>query len=634
MRGNISWQAVLVLSVGAAMFALSAGEARAATLTWDTAPGTVGAGDGSITGGNGTWNTTNGNWTSDGGGANVAWVNGNNDTAVFGGAAGTVTLGEGITVGGLRFDTAGYTVTGNTLTFGAAGSIAANVDATIGSLLAGGVAISKTGAGKLTLTAANTYTGLTTVSGGVLELQHAAFSNTARAYNINSDAVLNVVFDSDYDNVPVGTTTFNGTGTLRITGDLWCEGGSRFITMSLGSGGLIDVPTGSELWNGGWWTITWTSNLADLNVDGRFNIWDGHNVFVDALTGTGTVVRGHIKGGPDSPVTALTVGVDNGSGTFSGAIVISQYKLPLDVVKTGSGTQTLTGANTYTGATTVNAGTLVLAGAGSINTTTGITVNGPTAVFMQNSSVANDRTFTLTRGTLGGTGTISTAITSGIDVTIAPGDRTLSVPAKGVLTIANAVDLTDGTTEIRLFSTAANDSDQLVQITTGGLTYGGILKVTAVNSLAFAIGNHWDLFDFESQSGTFSNNSEFGTVGDINLPLLAAGQKWSFDYGTGVLSVVLGAIPGDTNNDGVVDAADYLAVKQNLGLTTGATLGQGNVDGDDDVDWDDLQVVMTNFGTGASTTPAMTPEPCSAMLLVLGAMAVVRRRARIGRISR
>jgi len=623
MRGNICWQAVLVLSVAAAMFALSAGEARAATFTWDTAPGTVGAGDGSITGGDGTWNTTNGNWTTDGGGNNVAWVNANNDTAVFGGAAGTVTLGTGITVGGLQFDTTGYTITGDTLTFGAAGAIAASVDATIASVIAGGAAISKTGAGKLTLTGANTYTGLTTVSAGVLRLEGAAFATAPRDYYIASNAVLNL---HNPDNVPVGTTTIMGTGTLRITGELWCQGGDRYIKMALGSGGLIDVPAGDQLWNGGWWTITWTSNLADLNVDGRFNIWDGHNVFVDALTGAGAVLRGHIKGGPDSPVTLLTLGVDNGSGTFSGNIIISQYGLPLNVVKTGSGTQILAGTNsTYKGELLVSAGTLVLAGAAALTeTSSGITVNGPTAVFMQNSSVANDRTFTLTQGTLGGTGTITTAITSGPDVTIAPGDRTLATAAAGILTVANAVDLTDGTTEMRLFSTTANDSDLLLQTTTGGLTYGGILKVTDVNSLDFAVGNHWDLFDFDRQSGgTFSNNSEFGTVGGINLPRLAAGQKWSFDYDTGVLSVVLGVIPGDTNTDSVVDAADFITLKRNFGKTGG--IGQGNFDGDATVDWDDLSTLMNHMGPSVGA-PATAPEPCSAMLLVFGAAALLKRK--------
>ena len=626
MRGNTSWQAVLVLSVAAAMFALSAGVALATDLTWDTAPGTVGAGDSSITGGDGTWNTTNGNWTSDGGGNNVAWVNANNDTAVFGGAAGTVTLGTGITVGGLQFDTAGYTITGDTLTFGAAGAIAANVDATIDSLVAGGVAITKTGAGKLTLTGANTHTGLTTISSGELILQGPAFATAPRAYDIAPGAVLNL---DNPDNVPVGTTTINGTGTLRITGEFWCQGGSRYVDIALGSGGLIDVPSGSELDNGGWWTATWTENLADLNVDGRFNIWDGHNPFIDALTGDGVVLRGHGKIGPDSPVTILTLGVDDGSGTFSGDIIISPvsfYGLPLDVVKTGSGTQILTGNNTYKGELLVSAGTLALGGAGALtDANSGITVDGPTAVFMQNSSVANDRTFTLTQGTLGGTGTITTAITSGLDVTIAPGDRTLATPAEGILTIENAVDLTDGTTEMRLFGPTGNDT--LLQTTTGGLTYGGILKIIDLNPTDFAIGNHWDLFYFESQSGTFSNDPEFGTVGGIDLPLLAAGQKWSFDYDTGVLSVVLGVPPGDTNGDGVVDAADYITLKSNIGTSTGAGLAAGDFNDSGATDWADLQILIGAFNAGGVGGAQTTiPEPATLGLLALGGLAVIRRR--------
>ena len=56
--------------------------------------------------------------------------------------------------------------------------------------------------------------------------------------------------------------------------------------------------------------------------------------------------------GPDSNPTILPLGVDDGSGTFSGDIIISPvsfYGLPLDVVKTGSGTQILTGNNTFKG---------------------------------------------------------------------------------------------------------------------------------------------------------------------------------------------------------------------------------------------------------------------------------------------
>jgi len=542
-------------------------------------------------------------------------------------AAGTLEIGGSGQLGGGTYDGPIAIGTGATFKYNSS----ANQTLQTG-VISGGGNLIKDGAGTQTLSGANTYTGSTTIANGVLNVEHAAFTTAPRTYNINSGAVLNVVLDW-YDNVPVGTTTFNGAGTLRITGELWIDwysGVDRYITMSLGSGGLIDVPSGSLLYNGGWWAINWTSNLADLNVDGTFDHWDGKDVFVDALTGSGTVTRGHVKGPGDPPVSTLTVGVDNGSGTFSGIIKLGQYSVPLEIVKTGSGTQTLTGVNTYNGATFVNAGTLALSGDGSINTTSGITVNGPTAAFMQNSSVVNSRTFTLTQGTLGGTGTISTAIISGPNVTIAPGDRTLGDPAAGNLFITNTVNLTGGTTEMRLFS--ATESDMLVQSTTGTFTYGGILKITDLNPTAFAVGNNWDLFDFDSQSGLFSNDSDFGTVGggSTYLPLLTVGKKWSFNYTTGILSVALGLLAGDADKNGVVDAADYITVKQNFGMTSGATWEMGNFDSDIDenVDWDDLQLLMANFGTRSVGGAPATPEPATLGLLAIGALALLRRRRR------
>jgi hypothetical protein len=86
--------------------------------------------------------------------------------------------------------------------------------------------------------------------------------------------------------------------------------------------------------------------------------------------------------------------------------------------------------------------------------------------------------------------------------------------------------------------------------------------------------------------------------------------------------------PGDTNGDFVVDATDYIALKTNFGMTTGATLAQGNfnADIDGDVDWADLQILMANFGTrGVGGAPAV-PEPGSVMLLMFGAAALLKRK--------
>jgi len=478
-------------------------------------------------------------------------------------------------------------------------------------------ALTKSGAGTLTLSGANTYTGATTINNGTLVYQNTYASPT---HAIASLATLEI-------NVASGTrgsasTTFSGAGTLVKSGGGELVWASTAATFAMESGSLIDVQ-GGTFTGGSYGNENWTANLSSLNVaSGAVFDGDEANVRVDALAGAGTIKSGYVDGSG-----SVTFGVNNGSGTFSGVLANAEAA-GSGFVKTGTGTQILSGAaNAYTGATLVSAGTLALSGAGAINTTSGITVNGPTAAFMQNSSATNTRTFTLTRGTLGGTGTISTAITIGPNVTIAPGDRTLVAPEAGTLTIANAVDLTGGATEMRLFSTAANDSDVLMQSTTGGLTYGGILKVVAVGSLAFAAGNNWDLFEFDSRNGTsvFSNDSEFGTVGGTYLPLLAPDKKWSFNYGTGVLSVAWGIMPGDTNGDWVVDAADFINLKKNFGAGVGGGVGVGNFDNTGTVNWADLSTLMTNMGTGGPA-PATTPEPATLGLLAIGALAVLRRR--------
>jgi len=107
-------RARLVVGVMALVFGMAAGWAQGSTLYW--------SGDGTTLGGTGTWDTATGRWGTTGAGAfGTAWVNANLDTAYFGGTAGTVTLGTDITVGGLRFDTRGYTIStgANTLSFGA-----------------------------------------------------------------------------------------------------------------------------------------------------------------------------------------------------------------------------------------------------------------------------------------------------------------------------------------------------------------------------------------------------------------------------------------------------------------------------------------------------------------------------------
>jgi hypothetical protein len=100
-------------------------------------------------------------------------------------------------------------------------------------------------------------------------------------------------------------------------------------------------------------------------------------------------------------------------------------------------------------------------------------------------------------------------------------------------------------------------------------------------------------------------------------------------------------LPGDLNMDGTVDSADYITLKANFGMT-GATWLQGDFNGDGLVGYEDLFALETNFGYTpykTVTTPdgsipgggMLLPEPGSAMLLALGAVALLRRRGILGK---
>jgi len=161
----------------------------AADYHWDT----TGDGD-SATGGSGIWDLSNLFWDPLGtdpgvGSANIFWPN-LFDTAVFGGTAGTVTLGVPVTAGGLRFTSGGYTLTGSTLTLSPAAGVTSPsifvspfIRSTISSQISGTAGLTKTGNGTLVLTNnTNNYTGDTVINGGALvisnEAQLGASTNT------------------------------------------------------------------------------------------------------------------------------------------------------------------------------------------------------------------------------------------------------------------------------------------------------------------------------------------------------------------------------------------------------------------------------------------------------------------------
>ena len=94
------------------------------------------------------------------------------------------------------------------------------------------------------------------------------------------------------------------------------------------------------------------------------------------------------------------------------------------------------------------------------------------------------------------------------------------------------------------------------------------------------------------------------------------------DYEAHVYKLII-LLQGDANHDGVVSAGDYASVQANFG-NVGIGI-EGDANGDGVVSAGDYASVQANFGNVAPTVQA-TPEPATMSLLVLGGLAMLKRR--------
>jgi autotransporter-associated beta strand protein len=399
---------------------------------------------------------------------------------------------------------------------------------TVSAKLGGAATLTKTTGGTVTLSGANTYTGLTTVSEGTLKLQGVAFSETARNYSITSGAVLNIDGNTGF---ATGVTDISGGGTLRVTGGTWGNedpnnprSDGRDITMSLGSGALIDVQLGAKMINGGWQAITWDANKASLKVDGTFDIWDGNGVRVDALTGAGTITT-------NSGGRTLNIGVDGGTGNFTGII-----ENGITLTKEGAGVQTLSGPNTYTGETRVIGGTLATGASNVLPDGTTLTIDGAAAVLDIGGNTDTVGAVNLkTGGTINGAGTLtgsSYAVESGAINAALAGAGTLTKNTAGTVTLSGA-NVYTGNTNVD-----------------GGTLKAGVASVTGVSG-AFGLnsavilqnnaGVTLDITGYDTQIGSLAGG---GTTGG-NVILGAATLTVGTNNAGTTFSGAIGS-PGDT----------------------------------------------------------------------------------------
>lgn len=311
--------------------------------------------------------------------------------------AGTISINSTTRInsdsGTLTLDVAsGNAITGSNddLQFGGAGNVTINdVIATSGGTL------TKDGLGTLILNAANTYTGLSTVSAGILNIRNATGLGTiAGGTTVSSGATLQL-----QNNITIG----NEALTLRGSGASGQNGALVNVSGTNNYGGLLTLGA----------TSTISSDSGTLN-----------------LTNLGTI-------------TGATFGLTlRGSGNGTVASIIGTTSGTL--TKSGTGTWTLTGANTFTGATTVNGGTLTLASGsgGALGFTSAITVNsGGTLLLGGHNQINNLASLTLAGGTFArgifSEGALNAVGLGALNLTAAGSHVDFGTTTAGVITFAS-----------------------------------------------------------------------------------------------------------------------------------------------------------------------------------------------------
>ncbi len=382
----------------------------------------------------------------------------------------------------------------------------------------GSGALTKTGPGTLTLSAANTFSGGTIVSNGTLALFGPAggATTTANNYSLGSGSVTLdggtlKLFGGGLGDAAAGYGTFSNPLIVPAGATATVLTPARYTMSSTltGSGTLnLEVNYVRGSLSGNWSGFTGLINVTAHTAPAEFRvvssagyagaaIFLNDNVILDrngaaitveigSLSGTSGAIVG--PGNSSSGGSSYRVGWNNADATFAGQLQADGVN---SFTKVGTGNWTLTGANSYTGGTVVNAGTLTVNNTGGSGTGSGaVTVNSGAS--------------------LAGNGTIGGALTIGSGATLTPGAASI-----GTLTVNNNATLSAGSTTVIEINKTTLARDQLNALNT--LTYGGTLVVTNLGG-TLTNGDSFKIFNAGSYAGSFATS---------NLPPLAPDLLWN-----------------------------------------------------------------------------------------------------------
>ncbi len=418
--------------------------------------------------------------------------------------------------------------------------------------------LTKNGTGVLSLGAANTYTGTTTLAQGVLEadaaevagvsgalgnggditftggtLRHTANSagadyssrvkNSTDAIRIDTNGQ-DVTHAQQMDVTNVGGLVKEGAGRLTINdnvapafdtyqGDTTVNGGELRYVSSLNdlfqwySASNININNGSTFHaeNAGGYLVFYNKSFNFDSNGGNTLQFTGASIFqtLDEV-GTDLTTNGgatnYISGGAMSLQDVQKFNFNVASSTDDVALDVSTSitgGANAVVVKNGAGTMELSGNSaSYIGDTEINDGLLLVSG----------TYSGATGTILVNSG-----------GALGGTGTI------GGDVTVLNGGAIDLVDAQisTALTISGALDLTDVAAGDLQFELGAAGADM---ITAGNLIIDGLeLNDFTFTNLGGLSAGLYTLIDAAALTGSLGAITE-GVIHDMNFQLILSGN--------------------------------------------------------------------------------------------------------------
>jgi autotransporter-associated beta strand protein len=350
----------------------------------------------------------------------------------------------------------------------------------------------------------------------------------------------------------------NGPGKISGGGSLVKQGSSSLTLNSVNDFfGPVTVQGGTLLLNsgalssGGKNAVT-VSSSATLSLGGT-NVGNGTVVSIDSLAGNGTV--DYLR--TNSGVSAITfsVGNNNGSGVFSGSITNSEYIFgglaqptnTIALIKTGTGTETLSGTNTYAGQTTINGGGVLVAaaisdtaGASSISTNT-VNLNSGTLEYSGAASVTTVRPIAGTTGTTNGIQVDNAGAT--LTVLGVVNNMTLKKLGAGTLSFGGANNNTALTMDVQAGSLILNK-------TNAGNQIAGIANVSNGATVQLAGNNNDQIFDsgnVASMNGTFDLNGR-----NESIQALSGGGTVRNSAGSTTSILTLGANNGSGNFLGTI----------------------------------------------------------------------------------